>query len=44
MWHKWDRLDDCGEKYLCAKLHLMDLASLEREKRTKADGACFKKV
>jgi hypothetical protein len=42
MWHKWDRLDDCGEEHLCAKLHFMDLASLERARIIRADGACFK--
>ncbi|CAM6029514.1 unnamed protein product [Sphagnum balticum] len=39
---KWDKLDDCGEEYLCAKLHLVDLAGSERAKRTGSDGARFK--
>jgi hypothetical protein len=39
---KWDKLEDCGEEYLCAKLHLVDLAGSERAKRTGADGARFK--
>ncbi len=46
---KWDMtltstalLEDCGEDYLCAKLHLVDLAGSERAKRTGADGLRFK--
>lgn len=47
---KWDPLpdggspspEDCGEDYLCAKLHLVDLAGSERAKRTGADGLRFK--
>jgi kinesin family protein 4/21/27 len=35
-------LEDCGEDYLCAKLHLVDLAGSERAKRTGADGLRFK--
>jgi kinesin family protein 4/21/27 len=46
---KWDMaptssalMEDCGEDYLCAKLHLVDLAGSERAKRTGADGLRFK--
>eukprot|EP01018_Ginkgo_biloba_P015048 Gb_15753 [translate_table: standard] len=47
---KWDGVstgdtglaDDCGEDFLCAKLHLVDLAGSERAKRTGADGLRFK--
>jgi kinesin family protein 4/21/27 len=35
-------MEDCGEDYLCAKLHLVDLAGSERAKRTGADGLRFK--
>jgi len=31
-------VDDGGEEFLCAKLHLVDLVGSERAKKTGADG------
>ena len=43
---KWDVpirvVHDSSEDYVCAKLHLVDLAGLERAKRTRVDGIRFK--